>query len=1201
MTRTAAAVRRLWLVTQLDLQESLRKPFFLFWVTFMAWNSWLVARGTWFVQSNSTSLGGNLAYVNSEFQIAYISAMIGFFILSFFVAIAAGTTLIRDDEHKVGEVLHATPLSPGEYVWGKFLAAAGTCLATVAVFAILAAVFTHVMPDPERPEAYGPFTLRIYVVPTLVFIVPAVLFVAGLTFLLGRLSGRPILIFFVPVAFYLFYWSFFWRWNPPELSPTARFWLQMLDPSGFRWLRQNFLTVDRGIAYYNTHPIDYSPAFLLSRLGVALVGLGFVDLARRHFAGRLRVARKASRRALAARTPAPPPGSKAPSTAPLAVLRMTSRPGGVLSGALTVARFEIAELFSHPALYILVPILLSLISLFFVNLFGAEFQSPIYLTSGVAATGSLTLLTVSILLLLLFYTVESLRREPATGAAAVVYATPVRTPALLLGKALANGVVVLVVLLATLATAFDVIRQQGGMGFHLGPFVLVWGLMLLPTVILWIAFLMAAWAVTRSQYGTYAAGFLALGVTGWAALRNHLTWVGNWPLLNSLVWTDMGIFPMDRAALVLSRLMALGLAALLLFLAFRLFSRRDRDPLHPLFGRQPGRRRQTIRLAAALALLPLGLGFALASQVNQGFQGGAMEKRREDYWRFNHATWLDAPVPYIANVDMDLDLDPATRSFRVNGFYDLRNDQTQALPWFPVTVGTAWKRLAWTLNGKPFQPEDSHGLHVFRLARPLPPGGTLRLGFRYEGTLLPGVSRNGGDVPMGEFITSAGGIVTGRNPDFVPVVKYDPAIGASPEVPEEARERAYQPKTFPPGWNQGVTQAELDRSSFTHRLRITIPAEYEVTSTGARASDDVKDGRRTAVWVSDYPVRVFNIAFGRWAERRGKNGTVINYHPGHTANLDSMTEALDGARRYYSEWFYPYPWKELRLNEFPALAQYGRGNATNIFFSEGIGFLTRRMPDDDAAFLVAAHEAAHSWWGHVVSNGEGPGGVVMSEGTAHFATLMLMGKLRGPQQRMGMCTRMETEYGERRQPSDEKPLAGTYRFRPGDAAVIYDKGGWVVWMLLQRMGWQPFFDGVHDYFRTYHNNPDHPVVEDFVAVMRRHAVDKAAFDDFARQWFFGIVIPEYHLADAKKRQAGGEWEVTVTVKNAGTGRMPVEVAAVAGYRFEDGYKDARATVVLGAGEERLVRIRCPFEPEAVVVDPDVKVMQLERNAAAVRL
>lgn len=1195
------SARRLWLVTQLDLQESLRRPFFLFWVLFMAWNAWLVSRGIWLVRSNSTSLGGNLAYVNSEFQIAYVCAIMGFFVLSFFVAIAAGTPLIRDAENKVGEILHSTPLTPGEYVWGKYLGVAGSCLAVLALFAAAVILFTHGMANPERPEAYGPFAFRIYVVPILIILLPTTLFVAGLAFALGRLFGRPILIFFVPVLFFVFYWSFYWGWNPPEMSQTARFWFQMFDPSGFRWLRQTYLTVDRGITYYNSRPIEYSAAYLLSRLGWALAGLALVDLARRHFAGRLKTARKVTRRQRkrSAETPA---GAK-PSSAPLGVLGMASRGSRFLQGTLTVARFEVAELFSHPALYVLIPILLALTLAFFVNRFASEFNALIYLTPGVAAAGSLPILTGSLLLLLLFYTVESLRREMGTGAAPVVYSTPVKTSSLLAGKALANGVVVAVALLATLATAAMVLRNQGSVvAMDLGPFVLVWSLLLLPTLILWVAFLLAVYAVSRSQYATYGAGFVVLFLTIWASVQDHVNWVGNWALVATFpVWTDMGVFPMDREALVLNRLMALGLAALLFFLAFRLFARQDRDPLHPLFGRQPGLRRRTVRIAAALTVVPLVFGFVLWGAVNRGYQGGATLKKREDYWRFNHATWLDAPTPYITNVEMDLDLDPATRSFKVNGFYDLRNEQDRELPWFPVTVGTAWKGLTWTLDGRPFQPEDSHGLQVFRLARPLAQGDKARLGFRYEGTLLPGISRKGGPIELGEFITPAGGVVTGRNPEFVPVIGYDPTIGVTEEP-----ERRYEPKTFSPGWHRGVTEAEVDKAAFTHRLKITLPAEYMLTSTGALQSNEVRDGRRTVVWETDYPVRVFNIAFGRWDVRRGKNGTAIYYHPGHTYNLDSMLEALDGARRYYSEWFYPYPWKELRLNEFPNLAQYGRGNATNIFFSEGIGFLTRPEPGLDSAFLVAAHEAAHSWWGHVVQDGEGPGGVVMSEGTAHFATMMLMDQLRGPQARIGFATRAETEYGEFRQPSDEKSLAQTYRNRPGDMAVIYDKGGWAVWMLLNHMGREPFFEGVRDYFRIYHNNADHPVVQDFVAVMRRHAVDKAAYDEFVRQWFFDTVIPEYQLAGMTKVEREGQWEVAVKVKNAGTGRMPVEIAAAAGPRFDNGhispgYKDARVTLVLGAGEEKVARIRCTFEPERVVVDPDAKVMQLERNAAAARL
>jgi hypothetical protein len=50
-----------------------------------------------------------------------------------------------------------------------------------------------------------------------------------------------------------------------------------------------------------------------------------------------------------------------------------------------------------------------------------------------------------------------------------------------------------------------------------------------------------------------------------------------------------------------------------------------------------------------------------------------------------------------------------------------------------------------------------------------------------------------------------------------------------------------------------------------------------------------------------------------------------------------------------------------------------------------------------------------------------------------------------------------------------------------------------------------------------------------------------------------------------------------------------------------GWRDARRTVVLGAGEEREVRIPCSFEPDKVVVDPDVQVLQLRRKAAVTAL
>jgi hypothetical protein len=118
-------------------------------------------------------------------------------------------------------------------------------------------------------------------------------------------------------------------------------------------------------------------------------------------------------------------------------------------------------------------------------------------------------------------------------------------------------------------------------------------------------------------------------------------------------------------------------------------------------------------------------------------------------------------------------------------------------------------------------------------------------------------------------------------------------------------------------------------------------------------------------------------------------------------------------------------------------------------------------------------------------------------------------------------------------------------------------------------------------------------------------------------------MPEYRITSAEKRAAaGGGYEVTVTVKNIGTGTMPVEVAAVSGERWrapekgaagssspattaaavqDPSYRSSAATVTLGAGGERTLTLSCPFDPSEVIVDPDVRVLQLNRKLAVAKL
>ncbi len=78
-------------------------------------------------------MGGTKAWITSQFANGLMLSMVIFLFYSFFVAIAAGLAVIRDDESRVGELLHSTPLTAGEYVWGKFAAALAAFVGVMAI------------------------------------------------------------------------------------------------------------------------------------------------------------------------------------------------------------------------------------------------------------------------------------------------------------------------------------------------------------------------------------------------------------------------------------------------------------------------------------------------------------------------------------------------------------------------------------------------------------------------------------------------------------------------------------------------------------------------------------------------------------------------------------------------------------------------------------------------------------------------------------------------------------------------------------------------------------------------------------------------------------------------------------------------------------------------------------------------------------
>ena len=1197
---------RLLEVYRQELQFHAKRPLLWVQVALLGFMLYAISMGNAQIGSGDARVGGHKAFINSEFALTQLFIFLASLIQVFFAAVAAGMSMIRDDEAKVGEIIHSTPLRPSEYVWGKFLAVMTSFTVVLALQVAMAMAFNHLMPHGKNADFVGPFHLASYLRPALIFALPSLVLFCGACFAIGGLTRKPVLVFFLPVTVLIVGAFFLWEWSPVWLSWELNRVLQFVDLTGLRWLKEVWLDVDKGVDYYNVQHVGLDGLVIAQRLMCVLLGLASVALLERRFAATLRGARAprgtavgtllAQAAQIRANDTPPPREAALPA---LGRLGMRSGVPAFLTSALEVMGAELHGFLRHPGLYLFVPLILIQTLLNDYNT--GAFDTKLLNTSGLLATGMMNTLTLLVCMLILFYTTESLQRERSTGFGAIAYSTPMRTAAFLTGKSLANSVLGVVVVLACLLGNLVILAVQGHVPLDLMPFALVWGLLLVPTFLLWSSFVTVVQAVTSNRYVTYAVGLGAMIGSGWAQVRGHMNWVWNWNLWGVLRWSDIATFEYDRMPLLLNRIEWLGVAVLFTVLAVRLFERRERDATRLVHALRPGALAGALLSIAPLLVVPVAAGTVLGLRVQSGYQGDAMKKAYKDYWKKNVETYKDAPSPGIAAVDMDIDLDPAQHAVRVQGWYDLVNERDEPMTRFPVTVNPGWKDLRWTLDGESLRTENRANLHIVTLRRPLASGEHAKLGFSYRGEHPQGISRNGG-AEM-EFILPSSIVLTG-----FAGVSLAPQLGFLKEVGIEPGKNDTDPREWPERWYDGVTPAGIPMASrwFDCHLKVTVPAALQVNATGEKVADVVANGRRTTEWRTDHPVRIFNVIAGDWKVKQAE-GVAVYYDARHPYNADEMLAALSAARRWYGEWFAPFPWKTLRVSEFAGLPTYAQAPAGNISFSENIGFLSQTKPEANAAFWITAHEAAHQWWPNIAMSGDGPGTQLLSEGMAHFSTILLCEQARGLEQRIGFCRGIEDRYAQRRVRDSERPLIKLDGTLPAEGRIVYDKGGFALWMLHQFMGREASFAGLREYIETYRDARDHSAVEDYLAIMRRHAADTTAFDAFTNQWFQQVLVPEYKIDEASVAKSGEGWTVTATVRNVGTATMPVEIAGARGVRFPheqkkaERYADARTRVTLGPHETKTVTIACAFEPERVVVDPDVTVLMLERQKAEVKL
>jgi len=101
------SIRRLAAIFWVEFRHSFRRPLFIFLAVILILNAWGLSTGKVAISSGDSEVGGTKAWITSEFAQTQMMTFIILLLYGFFIAKAAGMTLLRDQESKADAIAAA--------------------------------------------------------------------------------------------------------------------------------------------------------------------------------------------------------------------------------------------------------------------------------------------------------------------------------------------------------------------------------------------------------------------------------------------------------------------------------------------------------------------------------------------------------------------------------------------------------------------------------------------------------------------------------------------------------------------------------------------------------------------------------------------------------------------------------------------------------------------------------------------------------------------------------------------------------------------------------------------------------------------------------------------------------------------------------------------------------------------------------------
>jgi ABC-2 type transport system permease protein len=1063
--------------------------------------------------------GGGAIHKNAPFTIAQVHLILSVFYLFVTTAFVANV-VVRDDETGFGPILRSTRVSKFDYLYGRFTGA--FLAAAISFLAVpLAILIGSFMPwiDPER---LGPIDLHAYLFSYFALAMPSILLSAAMFFALATITRSMMWTYVGVIAFIVLWVIAGIALDKPEFEKIAAYG-EPLGTAAFGLVTKYWTASER-----NTLTPALTGVLLVNRILDLALSAGFLALAYGLF--RFQSAELAGDRKRRATKPV---ADIAPPSAPAAPVPPVFDRRAAWAQLIVRTRLDMGQVFKSPAYFVLLALGLAnaMGSLWFAT-DADRYGGVIYPVTRVLLRPLLGAFGLIPMIIAIYYSGELVWRERERKTHEIIDATPAPDWAFVAPKTLAIALVLISTLLVSVLAAIATQLFHGYFNIELGKYLL-WYVLPQGVDFILVAVL-AVFLQTISPHKFIGWALMVLYMVSTITFTNlgfeHKLY--NYGATTDTPFSDMngqGKFWIGAWWL---RAYWSAFAGMLLVLAHGLWRRGTETRLLPRLTRLPRRLAGGAGVLMGVFLIAfMGLGGFI--YLNTNVWNVYRTKIDNEKWQADYERTLlpfeNTPQPKIVAMTLEVDLHPHAPRVETKGSYVIENKTDAPLKEIHVRFDRDLKVKGLSIEGaRPKKTFERFNYRIFAFDTPMRPGEQRKMSF-ITVRAQRGFPNSGAETRVVD------------NGTFINNMEIAPILGMSREglLQDRAKRRKYG---LPPeqrmaklGDVASLQFNGLRRDADFVQSDITVTTEADQTpiAPGYKVSDAVKNGRRTARFVTDAPILPFlSIQSARYQIARETYKGVdlaVYYDAQHPWNIGRMISAMKRSLDYDQANFSPYQFRQLRFQEFPDYAEFAQSFANTIPWSEGLFFISdyRDPTKIDMVTYVGAHEIGHQWWAHQVIGADQQGGAMLSETFAQYSALMVMKHAYGEDQirkflKFELDSYLRARGGD---PIDEQPLAKV----ENQPYIYYRKGSLVLYRLQAEIGEEAVNRALRGLIAKFgFKGAPYPNTNDFLTLLRAEApADKQAL---ITDLFEKITLYDLKAKSASvTKRADGRYEVKLVV------------------------------------------------------------------------